>query len=118
MEIRRRYRQLKVWQSAMALVTEVYRVTGGFPETEKFGLVTQMRRAAVSLPSNIAEGAGRGTDKEFSRFLQIARGSLFELETQVDIARRLELIARPEELNEHFEHLFAMLNNLIQKLKP
>ena len=76
----------------MQLVTEVYRVTGGFPDTEKFGLVSQMRRAAVSLPSNIAEGGGRGTDKEFSRFLQIARGSLFELETQIEIATRLGLI--------------------------
>jgi four helix bundle protein len=118
MEFNRRYRQLMVWQKAMQLVTEVYRATADFPETEKFGLMAQMRRAAVSLPSNIAEGAGRGTDKEFSRFLQIARGSLFELETQIDIACRLKLIGNTESLREQVEHLFAMLNNLLQKLKP
>jgi len=102
----------------MELVTEVYRVTGSFPDTEKFGLMTQMRRAAVSLPSNIAEGSGRGSDKEFIRFLRIARGSLFELETQIEIAQRLGFIGQSDTLSEQIEHLFAMLNNLTQKLKP
>src|SRR5690606_9389570 len=118
MQNTRRYQQLVVWRKAMQLVTEVYRVTGGFPDTEKFGLVSQMRRAAVSLPSNIAEGTGRGTDKEFSRFLQIARGSLFELETQIEIATRLGLISQANGLTEHIDHLFALLSNLIRKLKP
>ena len=118
MQNTRRYQQLVVWRKAMQLVTEVYRVTGGFPDTEKFGLVSQMRRAAVSLPSNIAEGAGRGTDKEFSRFLQIARGSLFELETQIEIATRLGLISQANGLTEHIDHLFALLSNLNRKLKP
>jgi four helix bundle protein len=118
MQNTRRYQQLVVWRKAMQLVTEVYRVTGGFPDTEKFGLVSQMRRAAVSLPSNIAEGTGRGTDKEFSRFLQIARGSLFELETQIEIATRLGLINQTNSLTEQIDHMFALLSNLIQKLKP
>ena len=118
MQNRRRYQLLVGWRKAMQLVTEVYRVTGGFPDTEKFGLVSQMRRAAVSLPSNIAEGAGRGTDKEFSRFLQIARGSLFELETQIEIATRLGLINQANGLTEQIDHMFALLSNLIQKLKP
>lgn len=118
METRRRYQQLVVWQKAMELVAEIYRVSATFPDTEKFGLTSQMRRAAVSLPSNIAEGAGRGTDKEFSHFLKIARGSLFELETQIEIATRLGFINQAKPLTEQTEHLFALLSNLIQKLKP
>ena len=116
MKTNRRYQQLVVWQKAMELVKEVYQLTMAFPETEKFGFVTQMRRASVSLPSNIAEGAGRGTDKDFSRFLKIARGSLFELETQIEIAERLGLVIPTKALIERMEHVFALLNNLIKKL--
>lgn len=87
------YKGLKLWQEAMELVVEVYTVTKSFPGDEKFGLTSQMRRAAVSIPSNIAEGAGRNSNKEFARFLAISRGSAFELETQIEIANRLSMIS-------------------------
>jgi len=82
----RKYQQLIVWQKAMLLVSEIYRLTQGFPDNEKFGLTSQLRRAAVSVPSNIAEGSGRGSYKDFCRFLYQARGSLTEIETQLLIA--------------------------------
>ena len=85
----RTYRDLIAWQKAMILAEEVYRVTKGFPDEERFGLVSQMRRAAVSVPSNIAEGFGRAQRLDFRRFLEIAKGSLFELQTQAELARRL-----------------------------
>ena len=81
--------KLEVWKEAMALVRTVYAVTRGFPKEETYGLALQLRRAAVSIPSNVAEGAGRDGDKEFLRFLSIARGSLSELETQLLIAADL-----------------------------
>ena len=80
------YRKLKAWQAARTLVTGVYRVTAGFPGTERFGLSQQMRRSAVSISSNIAEGCGRGSQRELLRFLQIASGSAHELESQLQIA--------------------------------
>ena len=79
---KRRHWQLTVWQDSIALVKRVYELTGGFPREELFGLTSQMRRAAVSVASNIAEGSAREGDKEFLRFLYIARGPLAELETQ------------------------------------
>jgi four helix bundle protein len=86
------YRDLIVWQKAMDLVEAIYRVTRGFPKEEQYGLTSQMRRAAVSIPSNIAEGQGQGSDKNFGRFLSIAQGSLTELETQLLIAERLNYV--------------------------
>jgi four helix bundle protein len=83
------YRDLRVWQQAMALAEKVYEATKTFPSEERFGLTAQMRRAAVSVPSNIAEGRGRGTDAELIRFCKIAYGSLMELETQAELAHRL-----------------------------
>jgi len=85
----RTFRDLVVWQKAMELVTEIYRVTQKFPKEEIFGLMSQLRRAAVSVPSNIAEGQGRLTEKEFRQFLGNARGSLAEVETQIIIAQNL-----------------------------
>ncbi|MEN1680708.1 MAG: four helix bundle protein [Planctomycetota bacterium] len=85
------YRDLEVWQAAMELVEEVYALTTAFPDEEKFGLVSQLRRAAVSVPSNIAEGHGRQSQGDMGRFASIARGSLSELETQVILAQRLGL---------------------------
>jgi four helix bundle protein len=83
------YRDLVAWQKAMDLVTAVYRLTASFPRGEIYGLVSQMRRAAVSIPSNIAEGQGRHGRAEFRHFLRQANGSLMELETQASIAERL-----------------------------
>jgi four helix bundle protein len=88
----RNYRDLVAWQKAMDLVEGVYRVSKEFPREEVYGLTSQVRRAAVSVPSNIAEGEGRGADKEFAQFLRIAHGSLREVETQLMIAERLDYI--------------------------
>ena len=85
----RDYRRLRVWQTSRALALDVYRLTQTFPSVERFGLTAQMRRSAVSIPSNIAEGAGRD-GRAFRQFLQYAAGSASELETQLDIARELE----------------------------
>jgi four helix bundle protein len=85
----RNYQQLIVWQKAMDLVAEVYRVSRGLPKEEQFGLSAQIRRAAISVPSNIAEGEGRGLPKEFVHFLRIAHGSLREVETQLMLMTRL-----------------------------
>lgn len=83
------FRDLKVWNLAVDMTTLVYAVTAGFPKSEIFGLSSQMRRAAVSIPSNIAEGSARGTKKDFKQFVSIARGSNCELQTQLLIAARL-----------------------------
>ena len=88
------YKELKVWKNAMDLVEMVYSELKSFPNDEKFGLISQMKRCSTSIPSNIAEGAGRNTDKDFSRFLDIAVGSLFELETQILLSIRLGLMAK------------------------
>jgi four helix bundle protein len=86
------YRDLVAWNKAMELVMEVYRLTQGFPKEEIFGLMSQLRRSAVSIPSNIAEGQGRLSKGEFRNFLGNARGSLSELETQVLIAEKLNFL--------------------------
>ena len=90
------HKDLIVWQRAMQLVLDVYRCTKVFPREETYGLTSQMRRAAVSIPSNIAEGKGRYSRKELTQFLLHARGSLLELETQIEIARALEYLASEE----------------------
>jgi four helix bundle protein len=89
---------LLVWQKAMTLVEQVYALTKRMPVEERYGLVSQLRRAAISIPSNIAEGHGRETTKEFTHFISIARGSLAELETQIEIAVRLNMITDVESL--------------------
>ncbi len=85
----RDFRKLEVYQDSMQMVIAVYRITKDFPVIEKYGLTQQIQRAAVSIPSNIAEGASRDSSKEFSRFIQIALGSAFELETQLLLAEEL-----------------------------
>jgi four helix bundle protein len=87
------HNDLVVWQKSVELVTEIYKATSTFPREETFGLTSQMSRSAVSIPSNIAEGQGRATKGEFVRFLANARGSLFELKTQVHIAGSLGILA-------------------------
>ena len=114
------YRDLRVWQRAMELVFGVYDVTRSFPKDELYGLVSQMRRAAVSVPSNIAEGKGRLTDRDRAHFYSQARGSLLELETQILIAQRLEYVfeARAKSLMETSAELGRMLNALIERIRP
>lgn len=87
------HKNLDGWKKAMDLVEEVYKITLNFPQDERFGIISQLRRAAVSVPSNIAEGAGRRTDKEFVHFLSIAIGSLNELDTQIELSFKLKYIA-------------------------
>ena len=90
------YRELTVWQKSIDWVERIYRVSKSFPSEEKFGLTSQIRRAAVSVPSNIAEGAARTGTKEFLQFLSVASGSLAEVETQLILAERLGYLAKPE----------------------
>ena len=90
----RGHRGLVAWQKAMELVTEIYRVTRDFPKDELYGLVSQLRRAAVSVPSNLAEGYGRNSRKEFHQFVGVARGSLAEVETQIEIAKNLHYVSQ------------------------
>jgi four helix bundle protein len=90
------FRDLRVWDEAMQLTEVVYEVTGRFPTAERFGLVSQLRRAAVSIPSCIAEGNARGSTKDYLRFLAMAKGSLAELQTQVLLAARLGFATQPE----------------------
>ena len=90
------YRDLKVWQAAMRLAEEVYRLGARFPKHEIYGLASQLQRSAVSLPSNIAEGHGRNSRKEFNHFLGIALGSLAELETQLILAQHLNYLTEEE----------------------
>jgi four helix bundle protein len=92
------FRDLRVWQEAMKLTTEIYRSTADFPRHELYGLSQQIRRAAVSVPSNIAEGKGHRSDREFVRFLLHARGSLLEVQTQLLIAEELQYFRREEGL--------------------
>ena len=86
------HHKLNVWKKAIEFVKRIYQITGEFPAEEKFGLVSQMRRSAISIASNISEGAGRNNKKEFNQFLGIAQGSSAELETQIIIARELGLL--------------------------
>lgn len=107
-------RDLLVWQKAMKFVTEIYRATEKFPKDEIYGLTAQMRRAAVSVPSNIAEGHGRNSRREFRQFIGQARGSLTELETQIEIARDLAYApaADASELLSQAGETARMLNGL------
>jgi len=115
----RSYKDLVAWRKAMEMVGEIYRMTQGFPEKELYGLTSQLRRAAVSVPSNIAEGQGRLSKGEFHQFLGHARGSLMEVETQVLIAQDLGYLDRTatEKLLEKTAELGRVLNGLLASLK-
>ena len=114
------YRDLIAWQKAMDLVTAIYRVTEAFPAREQFGLSNQMRRASVSIPSNIAEGQGRGTTKDYVHFLHISRGSLQELETQLLLAQRLSFAVDSEvnRLLAMCDEVSRLVSGLINALAP
>lgn len=113
------YRDLLVWQRAIELVVLVYRLSAEFPRDEIYGLTAQIRRASVSVPSNIAEGYGRGTRKEYIQFLSIAQGSLKELETQSILAERLSYVTSAQVANllSDSERVGKMLGSLIRSLK-
>ncbi|MDY0169713.1 MAG: four helix bundle protein [Thermoguttaceae bacterium] len=113
------FRDLLVWQKSMELVTEVYRASAEFPTHERYGLSSQVRRCAVSIPSNIAEGFGRHSTTDYIRFLTIANGSLYELQTQVEIALNLEYMERKpyDTLHEQTREVERMMSSLIQSLK-
>ncbi|MDB5011969.1 MAG: ribosomal protein [Daejeonella sp.] len=108
------FKDLRVWQKSMDLTTDIYKLLACFPIDEKFGLISQLKRAAVSVPSNIAEGAGRNSNKEFSHFLSISLGSLFELETQLIISNNLNLINSDSlsEINNKISELQKMIFSL------
>lgn len=108
------FKDLLAWQKSLTLAKKVYQVTGNFPTEERFGLVNQMRRCAVSIPSNIAEGYGRGSDKELLRFLYVALGSSNELETQLILS--LELSFMKEEDSRILQGLNTEVNKMILSL--
>jgi four helix bundle protein len=102
------FRELVVWQVAMMLAKQVYEITALFPSNEKYGLVSQLNRSVVSIPANIAEGSGRGSDKEFSHFLSIALGSAYELETHLLLAQSFGFV-EPDQ--------FSVVLELVQKIQ-
>ncbi|HEY3415393.1 MAG TPA: four helix bundle protein [Armatimonadota bacterium] len=113
------YRDLEVWQKSMDLTVDCYRITGQFPKSETYGLASQLQRAAVSIPSNIAEGATRQHTTEFIQFLSVASASLAELETQIEIASRLEYVdsKKAQAIFERTKELGRMLSGLIRVLR-
>lgn len=111
------HKKLDVWNKSLTLVPDIYKITQSFPREEQFGLSSQLRRASVSVISNIAEGFARSSELETRRFLEIARSSLVELDTQIEIALKLNYINENEiiDLTESSNHIFAMLTKLINK---
>jgi four helix bundle protein len=112
------YRELLVWQKAKSLAVEIYRATECFPKSEMFGLTAQIRRAAVSVASNIAEGQGRGSKRDFANFLCISRGSLLELQTQLEIAEELGMGTQDElgRLRKDCFETLGLLNRLLRAI--
>lgn len=110
------FEDLKAWQRAMDLVAEIYRITEGFPKREIYGLTSQLRRAAVSVPSNIAEGKGRSSDRELVQFLNHSRGSAYEIQTQLAIAERLGYLdsAIGRRLLDQTAEVCRLINGLIR----
>ena len=113
------HKDLRVWQQSIEMVTSIYKMTKAFPKDEIFGLVSQMRRAAVSVPSNIAEGYARGTDKEKLHFLRISSSSMSEIETQLMLSLNLGYIGQEtyNELSEQITSVWKQLNALISSIK-
>lgn len=112
------FRDLRIWQKSMYLVEKIYETTANFPKIETYGLISQMQRAVVSIPSNIAEGHRRRHNKEYRQFLNISPGSCGELETQIEIAKRLKYLSdgKYNELIEELDYLCGMIQTLITKL--
>jgi four helix bundle protein len=114
----RTYRDLEIWKISIQLVKDVYKLMEQFPKQEMYGLVSQMRRAGISIPSNVAEGFRRYHNKEYKQFLYVSLGSCAELETQATIARELSYISKDKEnaLLEKLDHISRMISNLLKKL--
>ena len=115
-----KFEDLKVWQKAMELVEQVYKISNKLPKEEKFGLISQIRRCSISIPSNIAEGAGRNSNKEFIHFLSIANGSLSELKTQLILISRLKFISQDKinellSLSDEIQRMIYSLQNSLKK---
>ena len=113
------FKNLKVWQKGIELVVKVYRSSMSFLKEELYGLTSQIKRSAISIPSNIAEGSGRGTDKDFNRFLDIALGSSYELETQLIIAKELEFLSQEDfsKISASLDEEQRMITGLQKSLK-
>lgn len=113
------FRDLLIWQKAMELVTNCYAISADFPKDEQFGLTSQIRRCSISIPSNISEGFGRGTNKDYLRFLNFSLGSLFEFQTQIEIAFNLKYISleKFDKLYEDSRELERMLSSFMRQVK-
>jgi len=111
------HKNLQAWQLSIQFVSDIYKMTQQFPQIEMYGLTSQIRRAAISVPSNIAEGASRSSVNERKRFYEIGRSSLVEVDTQLEIAKNLSYISDPEisKISQQINHIFAALSNLIRK---
>lgn len=116
---KRAHKKLEIWQEGVVLATHIYQVTEQFPKSEVYGLTSQMRRAAVSVPSNIAEGAARFSNKEFAQFLNIAGGSLSELDTQIEIACNLDYVSKDQriEIDRKIDSITVKLARLIMSVR-
>jgi len=112
------YRDLIIWQKSLALVTEIYKITKIFPKDETYGLTAQMRRCAVSIPSNIAEGYGRNSSSDYVRFLRITMGSLYELQTQLEISLNLKYLGTKDfrKFYEPSREVERMISSMIRKI--
>lgn len=112
------FRKLKIWDRSVELATVIYDITKNYPKNEMYGIVSQMRRSVVSISSNIAEGAGRQSRKEFKRFLNISKGSSYELETQLRISRNLGFITQDQfdEIIKSLVELHKMIHSLVKTL--
>ena len=113
----RPHRRLLAWQENMKLAAEAYALTNRLPAEERFALTNQMRRAAVSIPSNIAEGAARGSKKEFARFLGLPRGSLSELDTQITLAKNLGFVTDTADIEDQVNRVYRLINGLISSTR-
>jgi four helix bundle protein len=113
------YRELKIWQRSMDFVVKVYEVSAGFPKEERYGLTAQLRRCVVSVPSNISEGAGRGTNKQFKRFLEFSMGSINEVQTQIELACRVNYLLKEvyEPLIDEALQIYKMILGFYNSLK-
>ena len=113
------YKELEIWKSSLKYCTPIYKITAKFPEEEKFGLISQLRRASVSVPSNIAEGSARNSNKDFIRFLEYSLGSCREIDTQLLVLVDLEFISSDEInlLSNELNRIMVMINNFIKRLK-